>query len=71
MNIYLVSIEHQWYDTYDWHVVIADNEEYAKEVCMAVAANEWREIWNRSEVTLLWPATIDKKGIILSSFNAG
>ena len=71
MKIYLVYIEHQWYDTYDAHVVIADTPTQARYVASQSSADEWPEIWlNDSKVNLIWNSakTYQYGKVVLSSF---
>lgn len=70
-NIYLLETDSSMmYDYYDAHVVIAETEERARELCPHADEGD---IWKDPEIAtikLLGRTVLDEQ-VVLSSFNAG
>lgn len=80
MNLYLISqSENNGYDTYDSAVVVAENEEDARNIHPSGKNENWGYVFdswcsspNKVKVEYIGkPKTGTLKGILLASFNAG
>lgn len=72
MNIYLIKARvFAGYDSYDAHVVIANNTREARELC---PTGDEGDIWRRpqeSKTIKIGTTNRKRKQVVLSSFNAG
>lgn len=74
MKTYLiVSKDSTMYDSYDAHVIAANNFEEVVRLAKSKAADEGAEAWSDTSIELIgsYEGTITEPFIILSSFNAG
>jgi len=83
MKLFLISqSQHDDYDTYDAAVVIAENEEEARNMNPSDGESMTEEDWKRSfstwcnspehvKVEYLGESVSDEKGVVCASFNAG
>ena len=75
MNIYSLNIDCVGYDTYDAHVVVANNEQEARRLASeGKKFCEGARVWLESAAVTLegtYTGTEVKPHIICSSFNAG
>ena len=73
MNIYLLTRTDRWsYDDYDSTVVIAKNEEEAKQISIkSLGSSGWVSSSDLINAELIGKAIDKEPKIVLSSFNAG
>lgn len=74
MKIYSIGIEHQGYDTYDAHIIVANNEQEVIEMAQEISADEGGRIWkegSRIKIEGNYTGQKEEPFFLLSSFNAG
>lgn len=70
MKIYLLSRDDYGYDEYSSKVVIAKNEERARELANDNTGDEGR-IWTNSDLVFCNLVGTKTEGVLLGAFNAG
>lgn len=79
LNMYLITIPYQGYDTYDAHVVRAVDPVEVVKLAQSVRGGEGVEIWDTAEASISYLGVAysgsghhpREAGIVCSSFNAG
>ena len=73
MNIYLIENTISYYDSYDSHVIIANNNDEVRMFAKKYAAGEGEKNWEKANIKKIGHYTGEKKKpfVLLSSFNAG
>ena len=75
MKIYSIAIEHQGYDTYDAHIIVANNEREVIQLAQESPGDEGKRIWEEKALIRVegdFTGNQNQKPfIMLSSFNAG
>jgi len=73
MKIYLIYVSGVGYDSYNAHVIVANNEKEVIELAKKQSADEGEDVWNTAKISdqgVYMGVEVDKF-ILLSSFNAG
>jgi hypothetical protein len=72
MKVYLVSrTDRVDYDEYDSWVVVAENEERAKEMCKDWGSYDYMHNNKKQPPVEVYEIKLDKECFVLGSFNAG
>ena len=74
MGIYSIKITKYGYDSYNAHIIVANNEKEVIELAQSVADYEGKKIWMEAEIEKVGVYTAYNESepfILLSSYNAG